>query len=124
MDDTKLAQLKGELAKIQAQRINRQTRYELTLKHPPEQLAEVLDDLTAAGVIARWWPTVYEPEIVAFGGPAGMRTVHDLFCADTQGVLTWLRQKPPGLGRRELSVLLFSGLLRGAGLDGFECGDV
>jgi succinoglycan biosynthesis transport protein ExoP len=44
LDDTKLAQLKGELAKIQAQRINRQTRYELTMKYPPEQLAEVLDD--------------------------------------------------------------------------------
>ena len=44
LDDTKLAQLKGELAKIQSVRINRQTRYDLTQKYPPEQLAEVLDD--------------------------------------------------------------------------------
>ena len=44
LDDTKLAQLKGELGKIQNERIARQTRYELTLKNPPEHLAEVLDD--------------------------------------------------------------------------------
>jgi capsular exopolysaccharide synthesis family protein len=44
LDDTKLAQLKGELAKIQNERIARQTRYELTVHNPPESLAEVLDD--------------------------------------------------------------------------------
>jgi thiopeptide-type bacteriocin biosynthesis protein len=84
----------------------------------------VLDELTGTGVIARWWPTVYEPETAAFGGPAGMDTVHDLFCADSAGVLDYLRQDTPGLGRRELSILLLSGLMRAAGLDAFECGDV
>jgi uncharacterized protein involved in exopolysaccharide biosynthesis len=44
LDDTKLAQLKAESAKAQGERIARQTRYELTLKYPPEQLAEVLED--------------------------------------------------------------------------------
>ena len=44
LDDTKLSQLKLELAKIQAQRIARQTRHELVLKSAPETLAEVLDD--------------------------------------------------------------------------------
>lgn len=44
LDDTKLAQLKGELAHIQNERIARQTRYELTTKNPPQALAEVLDD--------------------------------------------------------------------------------
>lgn len=44
LDDTKLAQLKGEMAKIQTERLRRQTRYELTLKYAPEQLGEVLDD--------------------------------------------------------------------------------
>jgi capsular exopolysaccharide synthesis family protein len=44
LDDQKLAQLKGELAKIQSERIARQTRYELTVKNPPESLGEVLDD--------------------------------------------------------------------------------
>ena len=49
LDDTKLAQLKGELAKIQSERIGKQSRYELTLKSPPEALAEVLDDTTLKG---------------------------------------------------------------------------
>jgi succinoglycan biosynthesis transport protein ExoP len=44
LDDTKLATLKGELAKIQADRIAKQTRYELTLHNPPETLGEILDD--------------------------------------------------------------------------------
>ena len=83
-----------------------------------------LDDLVTSGGIARWWPTVYEPETAAFGSPAGTDCVHDLFCADSRGVLDYLRNDTPGLGRRELSVLLLSGLMRAAGLDGFECGDV
>jgi len=49
LDDTKLAQLKGELAKIQNERIARQTRYELTVKNPPESLAEVLEDSVLRG---------------------------------------------------------------------------
>jgi succinoglycan biosynthesis transport protein ExoP len=44
LEDTKLAMLKGELAKIQSERIARQTRYELTLNNPPETLGEILDD--------------------------------------------------------------------------------
>lgn len=83
-----------------------------------------LDELTATGAITRWWPTIYEPEITAFGGPIGMATVHDLFCADSVGVLDHVRHDEPGLGRRELSILLLGGLLRAAGLDQFECGDV
>lgn len=49
LDNTKLAQLKSELAKIQQVRINRQARYEATLKNPPEHLAEVLDDNVLRG---------------------------------------------------------------------------
>ncbi|WIY05592.1 thiopeptide-type bacteriocin biosynthesis protein [Amycolatopsis mongoliensis] len=84
----------------------------------------VLDRLTETGVIARWWPTVYEPETAAFGGAAGSDTVHELFCADSAGVLAYLRHDVLGLGRRELSVLLMSGVMRAAGLDTFESGDV
>lgn len=84
----------------------------------------VLDELVRAGAIERWWSAVYEPETAAFGGTIGMDTVHDLFCADSAGVLDYLRQDSPGLGRRELSVLLLSGLMRATGLDTFECGDV
>jgi capsular exopolysaccharide synthesis family protein len=49
LDDTKLAQLKTELAKIHEEVIHRESRYELTLKYPPEQLAEVLDDNVLRG---------------------------------------------------------------------------
>ncbi|HEX6356060.1 thiopeptide-type bacteriocin biosynthesis protein [Actinophytocola sp.] len=84
----------------------------------------LLEELTDSGAIARWWPTVYEPETAAFGGPAGTATIHDLFCADSRGVLDYLRHDTPGLGRRELSILLLIGLMRAAGLDAFECGDV
>ena len=85
---------------------------------------QMLDELTSAGLLTRWWPTVYEPETAAFGGPVGMDVVHDLFCADSRGVLDYARRSAPGLGRRELSVLLISALLREAGLDWFEHGDV
>lgn len=44
LDDTKLAQLKGQIATAQADRIAKQTRYELTLKNAPETMGEVLGD--------------------------------------------------------------------------------
>lgn len=53
LEDTKLAQLKGELARIQNERIARQTRYELTLKNPPDSLGEVLDDQVLRGYQAQ-----------------------------------------------------------------------
>ena len=49
LEDTKLASLKGDLAKIQADRIIKQTRYELTLKNPPQTLGEILDDAILKG---------------------------------------------------------------------------
>ena len=49
LDDTKLAQLKGELSRIQAERIARQTHYEATQKATPDSLAEVLDSPTLRG---------------------------------------------------------------------------
>ncbi|WP_433345540.1 thiopeptide-type bacteriocin biosynthesis protein [Micromonospora sp. CA-111912] len=85
---------------------------------------QVLNELTAAGELNRWWPNLYEPETAAFGGTSGIQIVHDLFCADSRGVLNYLRQPQPALGRRELSLLLLGGLLQAAGLDWFERGDV
>ncbi|MFC0861663.1 thiopeptide-type bacteriocin biosynthesis protein [Sphaerimonospora cavernae] len=84
----------------------------------------VLDDLTAAGTISRWWRTRYEPETAAFGGAIGMGIAHDHFCADSGGVLDFLARAEPLVGRRELSVLLCNAMFRAARLDGFECGDV
>jgi len=44
LDDTKLAHLKADLSRIQADRIAKQTRYEQSEKASPESLAEVLED--------------------------------------------------------------------------------
>ena len=45
LEDTRLLELKAELAKIQAERITKQARYERSQKNlPPEQLADILED--------------------------------------------------------------------------------
>jgi succinoglycan biosynthesis transport protein ExoP len=49
LEDTRLIQLKGELAKIQSERIAKQSRYELTKNSPPESLGEVLDNSVLRG---------------------------------------------------------------------------
>ncbi|MEO3807165.1 thiopeptide-type bacteriocin biosynthesis protein [Nonomuraea sp. B1E8] len=83
-----------------------------------------LRELVEERVIARWWSTIYEPETFAFGGPDGTAIAHELFCADSHGVLAYARRKAADRGRRELSLLLINALLREAGLDWFERGDV
>jgi thiopeptide-type bacteriocin biosynthesis protein len=91
---------------------------------PPELAAGLLGKLAANGTIGGWHPGTYEPEAHAFGGTAGMDIAHDLFCADSQGVLEYARGPAPLTGRRELSVALIGALLASAGLDWFERGDV
>lgn len=89
-----------------------------------------LDTLQAAGHIANWVETVYEPETHAFGGTASMSLAHHLFHNDSRQILAYLRtpdaSTSTGRGdqRRELSVLLCSILMRNAGQDWFEQGDV
>jgi thiopeptide-type bacteriocin biosynthesis protein len=93
-------------------------------------VGSVLDSLMAAGLVERWRESIYEPEATAFGGLAGMDIAHALFHADSDGILRYApRLAPaapaePGLGRRELSVLLCSALLRSAAQDWHEQGDV
>ena len=87
-------------------------------------ISQVLDDLTVEGHLTRWWPTIYEPETAAFGGMTGIAIVHDLYCTDSRGVLRYVRNAKSDLGRRELSILLLTGLFHGAGLDIFERGDI
>ncbi|KOX23808.1 thiopeptide-type bacteriocin biosynthesis protein [Nocardiopsis sp. NRRL B-16309] len=88
------------------------------------EIGRALDDLTRAGHLRRWWTGCYEPETIAFGGSQGMDVAHALFTADSHFVLTVPEQDHAALGRRELSVLLCSALLRGAGLEWYEQGDV
>lgn len=85
--------------------------------------SELLGALVQSTEIIRWWPTAYEPEILAFGGLEGIDTAHRLFHADSHHFLARTHQ-PPGLGRRETSILLCTALFRSAGLEWYEQGDV
>ncbi|WP_285746473.1 thiopeptide-type bacteriocin biosynthesis protein [Lentzea sp. NBRC 105346] len=88
-------------------------------------LAAALDGLVAADSrIARWWPGIYEAETAAFGGWAGMEVAHELFYEDSRAVLCLARKDGVALGRRELSLLLCNVLMRAAGLEWYEQGDV
>jgi protein-L-isoaspartate(D-aspartate) O-methyltransferase len=87
--------------------------------------ATTLDRLAADRTIAGWHRTIYEPETLMFGGHAAMTTAHMLFHHDSRTVIDVLHAPPSGLpGRRELTVLAVGALLRGAGQDWFEQGDV
>ena len=83
----------------------------------------LLAELEADGQVARWTRGIYEPETLAFGGPAGMDIAHTLFHHDSRHCLA-RTTAPAALGQRETTVLLFSAMLRAAGLDWFEQGDV
>jgi thiopeptide-type bacteriocin biosynthesis protein len=105
--------------------MNKPPGWRIRLRDTPSGLAsDVFDDLAAAGTITAWSPALYEPETAAFGGATGMGITHDLFCADTAGLLSYIRLDNPPLGRREVSVLLISAMLAAAGLDWYEHGDV
>ena len=86
----------------------------------------LLTDMTDRGQVASWTRGIYEPETLAFGGPAGMDIAHTLFHHDSRHCLVRANGagSVPALGQRETTVLLFSIMLRAAGLDWFEQGDV
>lgn len=87
----------------------------------------VLADLVTRELVADWSRGIYEPETVAFGGPAGMDIAHALFHHDSHHLLSQpdpSHSSSSALGQRETTVLLFSQMLRAAGLDWFEQGDV
>jgi thiopeptide-type bacteriocin biosynthesis protein len=94
-----------------------------------ESITPVLDTLAARGHIERWYTGIYEPETIAFGGPDGLHAAHQLFHADSRGILDYLPRVLPGPGgmipsRRELSILLIATFVRSAGQDWYEHGDV
>ncbi|MFJ4772367.1 methyltransferase, FxLD system [Streptomyces uncialis] len=90
---------------------------------PSPVIQSLLDDLVGERSVVSWLPGIYEPEVDAFGGPTAMETAHQLFADDCRHLLAY--QPGPGhLGRRETVVLLVSAMMRGAGLDWFEQGDV
>lgn len=83
-----------------------------------------LDALKHAQHITCATDVVYEPETHAFGGPEAMAVAHRLWHLDSRHVLSYLATTDPtSRRRRELSILLYSAMLRAAGLDWYEQGD-
>ncbi|MFZ3557191.1 thiopeptide-type bacteriocin biosynthesis protein [Streptomyces sp. BH055] len=82
-----------------------------------------LDRLAGAGHISGWTEIYYEPEEHAFGGAEAMECAHRLFHLDSRHLVDYLRSDRP-THRREVSLLLCSLLMRKAGLDWYEQGDV
>ncbi|MBI3685786.1 MAG: methyltransferase, FxLD system [Actinobacteria bacterium] len=88
-------------------------------------ITELLDTLTTQGRVAGWAVGTYEPETRAFGGDAAMDVAHALFHRDSHHILARAAQANGALPwRRETTVLLCSAMLRAAGLDWYEQGDV
>ncbi|BCJ70442.1 methyltransferase, FxLD system [Polymorphospora rubra] len=82
-------------------------------------LADITDDDRIVGVAE----PAYRPEAYALGGDQAMTTAHILFHADSRHILTHLATAG-GSHRRELGVLLATHLMRAAGLEFSEQGDV
>jgi thiopeptide-type bacteriocin biosynthesis protein len=107
--------------------IRKNLRWRIRYQPQPEGQARIghrLNELAAAGHITGWTSVVYEPEVHAFGGPEAMTGAHNLFHADSHAILAYLRDQPDGRHRREISLLLCSIMMRAAGQDPFEQGDV
>ncbi|MDX3777506.1 thiopeptide-type bacteriocin biosynthesis protein [Streptomyces sp. NPDC008313] len=94
------------------------------------QIRELLDTAVSGGGVEHWWPSPYEPETSAFGGPFGMDIAHDLFHTDSLGVLDYLYSTGKDgdggglLDAKATSLLLISLFLRAAGQEWSEQGDI
>lgn len=83
-----------------------------------------LHRLVTDGHLLRWWPGIYEPETAAFGSPVSMAAAHALFITDSREAQRLRRRQNLPVGPRELSVLLCTLMMRAAGLEWYEQGDV
>lgn len=95
-------------------------RYLLTEETDRHGGSDPVHPLLTAGVA--WTDDIYEPEVHAFGGPASMDAAHALFHHDSRHLLSFLHDDPAD--RREHSLVLCTALMRAAGLDWGEQGDV
>ncbi|WP_046501520.1 thiopeptide-type bacteriocin biosynthesis protein [Streptomyces odonnellii] len=88
-----------------------------------DHIGHGLDVLTAEGYVKGWTEIIYEPEVHAFGGAETMASAHRLFHYDSRSLVDFL-QSGAGHHRRETSLMLCSLMMRSAGLDWYEQGDV
>lgn len=109
--------------------------WRLRLQHSPDtraedaiaHVSEALDSAVSWGVVKDWWPSLYEPETLAFGGPDGMTIAHSVFHTDSVGVLDYQQSAAggaTGLDAKATSLLITTLFLRAAGLEWGEQGDV
>ncbi|GAA4838868.1 methyltransferase, FxLD system [Kitasatospora terrestris] len=93
---------------------------------PAPAITALLDDLTREGHLDGWSLGIYEPESAAFGGAPAMEAAHRLFNVDSHHLLARAadHQQTAALGQAETTVLLTGAMLRAAGLDWYEQGDV
>ncbi|MFF2119285.1 methyltransferase, FxLD system [Kitasatospora sp. NPDC058184] len=92
---------------------------------PALVITALLDVLAEEGLLTGWATVIYEPETEAFGGPDAMEIAHRLFHTDSRHLMARTAEPdPPALGRTETLVVLVSAMLRSAGLDWYEQGDV
>lgn len=98
----------------------RKTRWRLRYLLTAGIDGDPLHPLLTSGVT--WTNDVYEPELHAFGGPDSMYTAHALFHSDSSHLITFLHDDRTA--RREQSLVLCTALMRAAGLDLNEQGDV
>ncbi|EWM19845.1 O-methyltransferase [Kutzneria sp. 744] len=87
-----------------------------------DTVIQALEGMQDDGTVASWVATIYEPEVHAFGGTDGMATAHRLFHHDSQHILA--RPAGPSDHRREHTILLCGVMMRAAGQDWYEQGDV
>jgi protein-L-isoaspartate(D-aspartate) O-methyltransferase len=89
-------------------------------------LDHILRTLAKRNHITAWSPSVYEAETHAFGGRGAMEQAHRLFHADSAAILQHLASPVTLIhrSRAELSTLLCGRLLKGAGQDWYEQGDI
>lgn len=103
-------------------------RYQLAATAPARSptVHAGLEALITAGSIKRIVENEYEPEVNAFGGTDAITTAHRLWHADCRTLLAGspATARLGGEHTTELSILLISAMLRAAGLDWYEQGDV
>ncbi|MEW2248607.1 thiopeptide-type bacteriocin biosynthesis protein [Streptomyces sp. NPDC006975] len=91
-------------------------------------VTQALDSAVSWGVVKEWQSSLYESEVIAFGGLQGLEIAHHLFHADSLGVLAYDQLAEKGVDRlpdaKVVSLLLLASLLRSAGLEWGEQGDV
>lgn len=91
----------------------------------PDDLRDVLKAMVANGAVRRWREAIYEPETAAFGGSAGLTAVNTIHAADSAGLFSSLDSRDSKApGRPVASLMLLAHLMRAAGLEWSEQGDV